>query len=73
MKHKIRKIKPLMVNILINTRKPFGLFYSRDKDVYIGIDNSTGRVWVEEFTNLKQCKKWLLDPSMTAPLLEEAA
>lgn len=34
--------------------------YSKFKDKYIGIDNSTGNCWVEEFENELDVKKWLL-------------
>lgn len=39
-----------------------GLFFRFDKKSkkYIGIDNSTPEIWVEEFEDLKSCKKWLL-------------
>lgn len=47
--------------------EPFGLFYLTDKvtregktkTVYIGVDNSSGDLWVEEFAALTACKKWL--------------
>lgn len=45
--------------------EPLGLFYLTDKNsdgetVYIGVDNSSGDVWVEEFKTLGACKRWLL-------------
>ena len=45
--------------------EPLGLFYLTDKNnkgktVYIGVDNSSGDVWVEEFRTLGACKRWLL-------------
>jgi len=48
---------------VIETRIPRGLFYTiekiRDKNIYIGIDNLHGDAWVEEFNNLRSCKRWL--------------
>lgn len=53
---------------IIETRKPLGLFYSIDyimsefaqmKKVYVGIDNSTGDAWTEDFKSLSACKRWL--------------
>lgn len=38
---------------------PLGLFYLRDGDTVVGIDNSTGHAWVEEFKDLGTCKRWL--------------
>ena len=73
MKYRIRKIKPECAEIIINARKPLGLFYLPGDRVYVGIDNSTGHAWTEEFASLWQCKRWLLNPSMLAPSMEEAA
>lgn len=39
--------------------EPYGLFFVRDGNSYIGIDNSTGECWTEEFTSFSACKKWL--------------
>ena len=38
---------------------PIGLFFLRDVDTIIGIDNSTSHAWVEEFKDLDICKRWL--------------
>lgn len=65
-------------DVIIETRKPLGLFYTHttkdpvdyvddagahrfkgDEDLFIGIDNSTGDAWTEEFDNLEQCLNWL--------------
>jgi len=44
--------------------KPFGLYYlidkSTGKNIYIGVDNSDGCMWVEEFKSLSGCKRWLM-------------
>ena len=61
---RVKKIKPSNAKSIIDTRKPSGLYYLRVNDVYIGIDNSTGHAWTEEFQNLKHCKKWLRDSSV---------
>ncbi len=39
---------------------PIGLFFCREGDTYVGIDNSTGDAWVEGFTSLRACVRWLL-------------
>lgn len=66
----IKKLKPFHAQVVIDTGRPLGLFYVRDNGVYVGIDNSRGHVWVEEFTNLRQCKEWLRNPAMPAPSVE---
>jgi len=55
----IKKIKPLQAKSIIDSRQPLGLFYLPNNGVYIGIDNSTGEAWTEEFPNLGKCKRWL--------------
>lgn len=65
MKPVITKISPKQAADIIDKRKPRGLFYMLENGRYIGIDNSTGDAWVEEFSNLRNCKRWLVYPSMT--------
>lgn len=36
-----------------------GLFWTWGNGKYIGIDNSTGDAWTEEFDTLDECKQWL--------------
>lgn len=66
----IKKIKPFYANVIIKTRQPLGLFYVRQEGTYIGIDNSAGHAWVEEFSDLSICKQWLRNPSMSMQILE---
>lgn len=73
MNYKIKKIKPPCAEVIINARQPLGLYYLMEEKTYIGIDNSTGHAWTEGFNSLEQCKKWLRNPSMLAPYMEEAA
>lgn len=44
-----------------NNRKfePEGLFMFKADRKYIGVDNSTGEAWTEEFGNMKKCLEWL--------------
>ena len=69
----IKKITPSEADCILYSRRPFGLFYLLHEGVYIGIDNSNGHAWTEEFVSLRQCKRWLLNPAMQAPILEEAS
>jgi hypothetical protein len=51
---------------IIYSRQP--LFHLLLNGVYVGIDNSNGHA--EEFFNLRQCRRWLLNSSAPAPSLE---
>lgn len=66
----IKEITAEQASKIICTRQPLGLFYLLDNGIYVGIDNSTGDAWTEEFFNLRQCKEWLLNPSLSAPSME---
>ena len=46
---------------IVEHRGRRGLFVHKSDKVYVGIDNSTGDAWVEEFPNLIECLKWLAD------------
>ena len=69
----IQKITPSEGDCILYSRRPFGLFYLIYSGVYIGIDNSKGHAWTEEFLNLRLCKKWLRNPSIVAPPMERSA
>lgn len=66
----IKKLKPIHARAVIETRCPLGLFYVHENGVYVGIDNSTGHTWVEEFASLRQCKEWLRNPWVTVQTME---
>jgi hypothetical protein len=68
----IKKITASEAECIIYSRQPFGLFYFPHNGVYIGLDNSNGHAWVEEFNNLRQCKNWLLNPSAQVHSMEAA-
>lgn len=59
MKKEITKIKPKDARSIIETRKPLGRFFLLDNDLYVGIDNSSGDAWVEEFETKEKCLSWL--------------
>jgi len=46
-----------------NDYEPRGLFYKSEnfngKEIYVGIDNSEGCAWTEDFETLEDCKAWL--------------
>jgi hypothetical protein len=39
--------------------RPLGLFYLRENDKVIGIDNLNGCMFVEEFVEFEECVRWL--------------
>ena len=66
MKPTIKKISSEQAGRIINTRYPLGLFYVLNQGAYVGIDNSTGHAWTEEFPNLRKCKRWLSNQNIIA-------
>jgi len=64
----IEKVTPEALREIIQTREPLGWFYAREgRRLYVGVDNSSGDAWTEEFRSLRHCKRWLLDPTMEPP------
>lgn len=63
-KIKIKNITKEEASKIIETREPLGLFYlitvDAGKTIFVGIDNSTGDAWTEDFKSFTKCKKWLL-------------
>ncbi len=55
----IREVTNEEVAKIIVDRELRGLFYQKDGDVYVGIDNTTGEAWTEDFPNLEECLAWL--------------
>jgi len=70
-KRKVEKISASQAECIMWSREPLGLFYLKIDDVYVGIDNSNGNAWTEEFPNLRKCKRWLLNEWVLGPSLEE--
>lgn len=48
-------------NQIIEHRSRRGLFVQEADGKFVGIDNTTGDAWVEEFPDLTECLKWLAD------------
>lgn len=55
----IQQITQSEASEIIRTYEPIGLYYLLDGDTYVGIDNSTGHAWTEEFDTFEKCKAWL--------------
>lgn len=43
---------------IIDKRVPLGKFYLIDGDKYVGIDNSSGDAWTEEFDSYEEMRDW---------------
>ncbi len=57
---KIKRIMPAQASEIIENRSPRGLFFCKEaENRYIGIDNTTGEVWSEEFENYVDCMSYL--------------
>ena len=65
----IQKTSHEQAERIIDTRSPLGLYYVLEAGTYIGIDNSNGQAWTEEFPNLRKCKRWLRDPNIEAEVI----
>ena len=64
----IQKVTQAEMERVIGNRQPRGLFYRKaGRRLYVGVDNSTGDAWTEEFHSWRHCKRWLLDPSIEPP------
>ncbi len=59
----IKKITKKKYNQLLVNASEKGVFYFKEGDTYIGIDNVDGDMYVEEFKTLKACSMWLTDRS----------
>lgn len=55
----IKQVTLAEANDIVLSREPRGLFYYRDYNRWVGIDNTTGNAWGEEFMDLDQCLAWL--------------
>lgn len=62
-----QKVTPEAMSQVISEREPRGLFYRKaGRRIYVGVDNTTGDAWTEEFRSLRQCKRWLRNPNLDA-------
>ena len=59
MENKIKTITQEEAGKVIEDRKPLGLFLLVEGGKYIGIDNSNGEAWTEEFDSRFKCWNWL--------------
>lgn len=57
--------------VIICDYKPLGLFYMLDNKIYIGIDNSSGDAYVEEFIYKEDCLRWLNGEELDSILISD--
>lgn len=62
----ITKVTSEMLRLIIENRQPLGLFYALENGEYTAVDNRNGDAWTETFPDLRHCKRWLLNPNLTA-------
>ena len=56
----VQKISQEDARRLLNScDEPLGLFYLEEREKFVGIDNSTGDAWTEEFLDKESCLRWL--------------
>lgn len=55
----IQELTEEQMSEVIETRKPIGKFYRQEGNTFIGVDNTTGDAWTEEFNDLEACARWL--------------
>jgi len=66
-KREVEKVTEEAMALIIETRQPRGWYYRKaGRRCYVGVDNSTGDAWTEEFRSLRICKRWLVDISLDA-------
>ncbi|GEM_PF-1135027 len=57
---KIEEINLQKARMIIDIRKPLGLFYFKEDEYWLSLDNTTGDAYVEEFENRNDCISWLM-------------
>ena len=55
----IKRVTKETARNIIKNRMPFGGFWLKKKDKFIGIENQSGDAQVEVFKNKKACLRWL--------------
>ena len=59
--YKPRTMSEKDATIIIESRHPYGLFFLKEGNVYVGIDNRDGDAWTEEFSTEAACVRWLVE------------
>ena len=59
--YKPRKMSEKDATIIIERRHPYGLFFLKEGNVYVGIDNGDGDAWTEDFPTKRKFVYGLTD------------
>ena len=59
MRGKIQKLTSEEMARVINTREPRGRFYQVEGRIIIGVDNTTGDAWTEDFRDFETFMLWI--------------
>ena len=71
MKDDVKRVSVEEIRQIIQSYQPRGLFYCKEsRRCYVGVDNTTGDAWTEDFLTKRECKRWLRDPTMEPPCYE---
>ncbi|MCL1951923.1 MAG: hypothetical protein FWF60_03765 [Oscillospiraceae bacterium] len=63
----IEKVTVETIRQIISTRQPRGLYYTKEgRRLYVGVDNSYGEAWTEDFPSRRKCLRWLCTPNLDA-------
>lgn len=55
----IRKVSDEYAQKIIDEKEPIGLFWEFAGGIYVGIDNTNGGAFCEDFRSKEECFKWL--------------
>lgn len=55
----LKKVNSNEAEKIITTREPKGLFWTKEDELYIAIDNQTGNAWTENFKTREECFEYL--------------
>lgn len=54
-----RKVTPEFGKHIAETMKPKGMFWYVENDIFTVIDNTHNEMFIEEFSDFENCKKWI--------------
>ena len=59
MLHEIKEVNSEQLKRIIETKEPLGLYYTKENEIYVAVDNSKGNAWTEEFSTKEMAVKYL--------------
>ena len=55
----IQRVSQEFAITILESKEPKGLYWYSIGQIFVGIDNTDGEVWVEEFESKEECFVWL--------------